>query len=197
MKRAALLIIDMQNDFVGEEAILQVADAKRIIPKIQKALELFRSRNLPVIHVLRVHKKDGSDVEIFRRHIFKETPFAVEGTRGAAVIDGLTPKSGEYELKKTRMSAFVGTPLDLILRSQMVDIVVVAGIQTPNCIRTTVFDAMAYNYHTCLVDDATGAQNDEIHQSNVRDMRNIGVVILQAEDLPSFLDESGEILDTY
>ena len=197
MKRAALLIIDMQNDFVGEGAILQVTGAERIIPKIQEVLELFRSRNLPVIHVLRVHTSDGSDVEIFRRHIFQETSFAVEGTRGAAVIDDLAPKSGEYELKKTRMSAFIGTPLDLILRSQMVDTVVVAGIQTPNCVRTTVFDAMAYNYHACLVDDATGAQNDEIHQSNVRDMRNIGVVILQAEDLPSFLDESGEILDTY
>jgi len=64
---------------------------------------------------------------------------------------------------------------------------VVAGIQTPNCIRTTVFDAMAYNYHTLLVTDATAAQSDEIHQSNVRDMSNIGVQIIRSTDLSSFL----------
>ena len=76
------------------------------------------------------------------------------------------------------MSAFIGTGLDLTLRTLEVDTVVVAGIQTPNCIRTTVFDAMAYNYNTWLLTDATAAKNDEIHQSNVMDMENIGVRII-------------------
>jgi len=81
------------------------------------------------------------------------------------------------------MSAFIGTELDLMLRNLGITDIVVAGIQTPNCIRTTVFDAIAYNYPTVLVGDATGAQTDEIHNANVRDMQNIGVRILKAGEL--------------
>jgi nicotinamidase-related amidase len=70
-----------------------------------------------------------------------------------------------------------------------VDTVVVAGIQTPNCIRTTVFDAMAHNYRTVLVSDAVAAQDDEIHRCNVRDMERIGVSILTAAEMGRFLSQ--------
>jgi len=187
MSRPALLIIDMQNDFVLDGRPLQVKGAQSIIPSIRTILEQFRSAGLPVFHVVRVHRADGSDVEIMRQDLFRKTPFAVEGTDGAAVIGDLVPAGGEYLLPKIRMSAFIGTGLDLTLRILGVDTVVVAGIQTPNCIRTTVFDALAYNYHAWLVIDATAAQNDEIHMSNVRDMENIGVRIIRSGDLSALL----------
>jgi nicotinamidase-related amidase len=85
------------------------------------------------------------------------------------------------------MSAFIGTELDLMLRNIGVTEIVVTGIQTRNCIRTTVFDAIAYNYPVVLVEDAVGAQTDEIHKANVRDMANIGVKILKSQDLSAYL----------
>jgi nicotinamidase-related amidase len=112
----------------------------------------------------------------------------VAGTSGAAVIAELTPLNGEYVLTKTRMSAFIGTELDLMLRTLSVTNLVVCGIQTPNCIRTTVFDGIAYNYPVMLVDDATGAASEEVHRANIRDMQNIGVKIINAADLAGFLD---------
>jgi nicotinamidase-related amidase len=184
MGKPALLIIDMQNDFVAEGKPLKVAGARAVIPKIQDALSEFRKRSLPVFFVLRVHRADGSDVEITRRELFARTPFAVEGTWGAAVIDELAPRKGEYVIPKVRMSAFIGTELDLMLRTLGVSTLFVCGIQTPNCIRTTVFDGIAYNYPVVLIDDATGASSDEIHQANVRDMKNIGARIVKAADLP-------------
>jgi nicotinamidase-related amidase len=187
MERAALLIIDMQNDFVQDGAPLQVAQAKTIVPKIHDVLMMFRTRKLPVFHVLRVHRADGSDVEVFRQNLFKAQPFAVEGTHGAAVIDGLTPLTGEYIIPKTRMSAFIGTDLDLILRNLKITHLVVTGIQTPNCIRTTVFDAIAYNYHVILVGEAVGAKNEAIHAANLLDIANAGVRIVRTEDLPSVI----------
>ena len=185
MVKPALLLIDMQNDFVLNGKPLQVQRAGIIIPHIRAVLDHFRSRGLPIFHVVRVHHPDGSDVEIMRQEIFKKTPFAVEGTTGAAVIDELTPVAGEYLLPKIRMSAFIGTGLDLTLRTLGVDTVVVAGIQTPNCIRTTVFDAVAYNYQTCIIDDATAAQTEDIHHQNIRDMKNIGVKVLLTRELPA------------
>jgi nicotinamidase-related amidase len=183
MKRPALLIIDMQNDFVLDGAPLKVAQAQAVIPKIKSLLDAFRARSLPVFHILRVHRHDGSDVEITRKDVFKKTPFAVAGSRGAAVVDALKPVPGEYVIEKIRMSAFIGTELDFMLRTLNITDLVVSGIQTPNCIRTTVFDAIAYNYPVTLVADAVGAQNDDVHAANVRDMANIGVTVTNAGDL--------------
>ena len=187
MGKAALLIIDMQNDFVLDKKPMRVAGARDVIPKIQTVLSEFRKRSLPVFHILRVHRPDGSDVEITRKELFARSPFAVEGTKGAAVIDELTPHKGEYVLTKIRMSAFIGTELDLMLRTLGVSMLYVCGIQTPNCIRTTVFDAIACNYPVVLIDDATGASSEDIHRANVRDMRNIGVRIEKTAEMPGIL----------
>jgi len=187
MARPALLIIDMQNDFVLEGKPLRVAGAKAVIPKIQSVLSEFRKRSLPVFHVLRVHRPDGSDVEINRKELFARAPFAVEGTKGAAVIDEIIPLKGEYVIPKTRMSAFIGTELDLMLRTLGISTLFICGIQTPNCIRTTVFDGIAYNYPVVLIDDATGASSDEVHRANIRDMQNIGVRIVKSGEVPGLL----------
>ncbi|MDD1706509.1 MAG: cysteine hydrolase [Methanoregulaceae archaeon] len=187
MRKPALLIIDMQNDFVREGAPLKVGDAGLITGKIQSVLESFRRNRLPVFHVLRVHRRDGSDVEIFRKDLFRTSPFAVEGTKGAGIISELEPREGEYIIRKTRMSAFMHTDLDLLLRTLGVDTVFVTGIQTPNCIRTTVFDACALNYRVILVKDAVAAKNQAIHQANCGDMEAIGVGIVRSVDIEQMI----------
>lgn len=186
MKQAALLIIDMQNDFVLDGAPLRVAQARSVVPKIYEVLTEFRKKRRPVFHILRVHRRDGSDVEITRQELFRKHPFAVEGTHGAAVIEELTPFPDEYVIPKIRMSAFIGTELDLMLRNIGIEELIVTGIQTPNCIRTTVFDVIAYNYPVVLVEDAVAAHSDEIHKANVRDMANIGVKIIKAQDISAY-----------
>ncbi len=167
--------------------MFKVSQAKAVVPRILEVLEVFRARGLPVIHILREHRKDGSDVEIFRKDRFMNQPFAVAGTFGASEIDELLPLPGEYVIKKIRMSAFIGTELDLLLRNLGITDLVVTGIQTPNCIRTTVFDAIAYNYWVTLAEDAVGGQTDEIHNANVRDMASTGVRIVKARDVASVL----------
>lgn len=86
------------------------------------------------------------------------------------------------------MSSFIATELDLMLRNLKVTDLLVTGIQTPNCIRTTVFDAIAYNYPVSVVEDAVGAKTEEIHRANLNDMANIGVRIVKAKDIASVLD---------
>jgi nicotinamidase-related amidase len=181
MKRPALLIIDMQNDFVRAGAPMQMPGAQSIIANVKVVLEAFRDQGLPVFHVVRVHRGDGSDVELFRREIFKKVPFAIEGAPGSEIIDELRPLQGEYHIRKNRMSAFMNTDLDLLLRSLGIDSLFVTGIQTPNCIRTTVFDAAAFGYHTFLVEDAVAARNSAVHQANLFDMANIGTVIVKKD----------------
>jgi len=187
MAKPALLIIDMQNDFVQEGRPLGLAGARAAVPNIRAVLAAFRKRSLPVFHIMRVHRADGSDVEITRRDRFAKTPYAVEGTEGAAVITDLAPLKGEYLLPKVRMSAFIGTELDLILRTLGITSLFVCGIQTPNCIRATAFDAIAYNYPVVLVEDATGASSEEVHRCNIRDMQNIGIRVVRTDEVPGLL----------
>ena len=186
-KRTALLIIDMQNDFVREGAPFRVAGALAVVKNVRKVLEAFRRSDMPIFHVVRIHRKDASDVEITRKNTFSKTPFAVENTEGADIIDELRPRGNEYIIKKNRMSAFFNTDLDLMLRSHGIDRIVVAGIQTPNCIRTTAFDAIALNYSTYLVEDAVAAGNNSIHESNVTDMRNIGINTIRTDEVEGIL----------
>ncbi|MEA2037163.1 MAG: isochorismatase family cysteine hydrolase [Nanoarchaeota archaeon] len=187
MNDKALLIIDMQNDFVLEGAVFRVKGALDVVDNIKKVLEEFRANKLPIFHVVRVHKEDGSDVEITRKEVFSKTPFGVEGAKGAEIIDELKPNEGEVVVKKTRMSAFFNTDLETKLKSMNVNEVFVVGIQTPNCIRATAFDSVAYDYETYLVDDAVAAQNEEIHNVNVMDMKNIGIKMVKTEEVGSVI----------
>jgi nicotinamidase-related amidase len=74
-----------------------------------------------------------------------------------------------------------------MLRTLGISKLFVCGIQTPNCIRTTVFDGIAYNYPVVLIDDATGASSGEVHRANVLDMQNIGVRIIKTAEIPGML----------
>lgn len=172
----ALIIVDMQNDFVLPGAPVRVAGALATVPRIREALETFRFLEWPIFHVHREYRLDGSDVEVTRLKGFLEGPqYAVPGTRGCEIVEELTPQPGEYRIMKNRFSAFMNTELDFMLRRLGIARIAVCGTQYPNCIRTTVYDAVAHGYLVTVLTDATSAQTPEIAEANIRDMRNIGV----------------------
>uniref|UniRef100_A0A0E0H9M1 Isochorismatase-like domain-containing protein n=1 Tax=Oryza nivara TaxID=4536 RepID=A0A0E0H9M1_ORYNI len=117
------------------------------------------------LQVVREHDPSGADVEIFRRRYYSggKGP-TVKGLKGADLADGLVIKEGEYKLVKTRFSAFFATPLDSVLKTSGIKKLVIVGVQTPNCIRQTVFDAVALDYEkVTVIIDATAAARPEIH----------------------------------
>ncbi|PPD81078.1 hypothetical protein GOBAR_DD21993 [Gossypium barbadense] len=155
-KHTALLVIDMQNDFILDDGLMRVNGGKAIVPNVIKAVEIARQRGILIVWVVREHDYLGRDVELFRRHLYtpgKEGP-TTKGYLGAQLVDGLVIKEGDYKLVKTRFSAFFATHLHSFLRS----------VQTPNCIRQTVFDAVAHNYQpVTVIVDATAAATADIH----------------------------------
>lgn len=186
----ALLIIDMQNDFVLPEAPLHVAGAAATIPVIKKVLELARSRNWERIHIIRQHRRDGSDTESWRVSLFTKGPgVCVPGTDGARIVEELTPTADEHIIAKCRFSAFFQTSLDLLLRRLGVQNVIITGTQYPNCVRGTAVDAMSLDYRTIVVTDACSAQSEEIALSNIRDMRNMGIACITAAELEPLLEQ--------
>ncbi|VVA97817.1 unnamed protein product [Arabis nemorensis] len=174
----ALLVIDMQSDFIEEGSVMQVKGGKSIVPNVIRVVELARERGILVIWVVREHDPQGRDVELFRRHLYNSEKVGptVKGTVGAELVNGLTIKERDYKIVKTRFSAFFGTNLHSFLQTSGVSNLVIAGVQTPNCIRQTVFDAVELDYPSVtVITDATAAATPEIHTANIQDMKNIGV----------------------
>ncbi|KAJ0075911.1 hypothetical protein Patl1_34250 [Pistacia atlantica] len=162
----ALLVIDMQNDFILDDGLMRVDGGKAIVPNVIKTVEMARQRGILVIWVVREHDPQGRDVELFRRHLYlpgKVGPTS-KGSPGAELVDGLVIKEGDYKLVKTRFSAFFATHLHSFLQTAGIHSLVIAGVQTPNCIRQTVFDAVALDYQpVTVIVDATAAATPDIH----------------------------------
>ncbi|KAM3699741.1 hypothetical protein ACB094_05G048400 [Castanea mollissima] len=178
-KHTALLVIDMQKDFIHEDGQMLVNGGRAIVPNVIQAVEVARQRGILVIWVVREHDPLGRDVELFRRHLYttgKVGP-TVKGTEGAELVDGLVIKEGDYKLVKTRFSAFFATHLHSLLQGAGINNLIITGVQTPNCIRQTVFDAVALDYQSVtVIFDATAAATPDIHAANIFDMKNVGVV---------------------
>lgn len=180
----ALAVIDMQNDFVLPDAPARVAGASATIPAIRALLEHARSSSWPVVHVIREHRADGSDVEYTRIDLFRlGKGLCVAGGKGAQIVDELAPEPGDHLLAKQRFSAFLGTKLDLLLRRLGVRTLVIAGTQYPNCIRATATDALARDYRVVVVTDACSAQTERIAANNIEDMRNMGLSCLSLREV--------------
>lgn len=182
--KPALLIVDMQNDFVlpGGPAVIKGAFAA--LARTSEVLTWFRRVHYPVFHIVREYRADGSDIEISRREAFLAGPaYVVPGTKGAEIVEALAPAHGEYRIVKPRFSAFFGTELDLILRRLQIGRLIICGTQYPNCIRATAFDALSYGYDTIVLTDATSASSPDVADSNIRDMKNVGIRCILFDEL--------------
>ena len=179
----ALLIIDLQNDFIN------LAWQKEIVVKnCTRLLGEARRSRIPVFHVRRSYRPDGLDVELPRLRRFSgEKWMAVGGTKGAEPPRGLEERDGEIVVIKQRWSAFFQTELDMLLRRLGIGTLVIAGLQTPNCIRATAYDAIGFDYETVVVSDATSARTGKIHVSNLEDMAAVGVRVIPTEKALPFL----------
>lgn len=172
----AILVIDMENDFVLPGAPMQVAGAYATLPAIKKFLNYGRANGWAVIYIYRIHRISGIDAELFRRHFFEEgKPFCIAGTEGAAIPAEIAPKPGDISVTKQRFSAFFGTDLDIILRGLGVKNVYLTGTQYPNCVRSTAVDSMSLDYNTTVVTDCCSAASEEIARANITDLKNMGI----------------------
>lgn len=107
------------------------------------------------------------------------------GPNSAQAPEGLRPQPGDYTIIKPRWSAFFQTELDLILRRLDVRTVILTGTTTPNCIRTTCYDAIALEYNTVVLTDCCSSHTEEIQRVNLEDMARAGAILM---DSASFAD---------
>jgi len=177
--RSALLLIDMEYGFLDPASAHCIAMAQDTVPACAQAIACARQKQIPVFFITRQYRPDGSDVECTRY-----TSWVAGGRNmqsdsyGAAAPEPLRPRPGDYIIHKPRWSAFFQTELDLVLRRLGVRTVILAGTTTPNCIRTTCYDANALDYNVVVLTDCTSSQTQAIQEANLADMARMGAILM-------------------
>ncbi|WP_283171326.1 cysteine hydrolase family protein [Curtanaerobium respiraculi] len=187
MLHAALLIIDMQEAFVNPEGALCITGAKDTVPGIVQAADVAREAGAQVIWVVRSYERDGSNMERARwadlvaRGLEGAGVLApgTEGPNSARLAEGLVPHERDLRVCKPRYSAFFGTDLARMLRDRGIDTVLLAGTTTPNCIRSTCYDALSYDFDVVVLEPLCRSNTPEIQQANIDDMQRAGTTILR------------------
>ncbi len=181
---AAIVMIDMQQGFIDERSPLCIAGARETIPACARVLDVARALKSPVMHVRREYQADGSDVEACRFDAWAAggKPLSEVWPETLSAPAELAPAKGETVIVKPRFSALFGTGLDLMLRRMRIATVVLIGTTTPNCIRSTCYDALSLGYNVVVVQDATSSRTPEVQRANIEDMRFIGAQIITSHE---------------
>lgn len=146
----ALIVVDMQNDFVKPEGKLFVPDAPATIPKIQRLLELSRRHGIFTVFTQDTHYPGDPEFPIWGEH-------CLAGTWGWQIVEELAPRDGELVLPKRRYDAFYGTPLDHELRLRKIEQLVICGTVASICVHYTAASAALRWYRVIIPVDATSA----------------------------------------
>jgi ureidoacrylate peracid hydrolase len=187
----ALLVVDMQNDFCEPEGVFakRGADTARIrvvVPAIAKLIDIARSTGVRPIFMRHTHEADLSNLSPARLSFYTmlyggADPYhAIRGTWGQQVIDALRPLPGEAVLDKSRSSGFIGTSLDMLLRSNRIETVVITGMATHACVESTARDAGFFDYYVVVAADAVADYQADLHEAALLTLRHRVVVAASA-----------------
>ncbi len=146
----ALVVVDMQNDFVKEGGSLLVPDAEGTIPSIRGLLDLARESGMKVVFTQDTHNEGDPEWEIWPEH-------AREGSWGWEIVEELAPLAGETVIRKVRYDAFYGTALDHLLRTWDVETLIICGTVANICVHYTAASAALRWYEVVIPRDATSA----------------------------------------
>ncbi|MGB9840763.1 cysteine hydrolase family protein [Thermovenabulum sp.] len=158
MSGAALLVIDMLNDFIDERGKLFVGKAgKDIIPFIKEKITEFRERNLPIVFICDNHEKEDREFEMFPPHCIKDS-------WGSGIIEDFEVREEDKIIKKRRYSAFYGTDLDLYLREKDIEEIHLVGVCTNICVLYTAKDARERGYVVKIHKDGVASFDEKAHE---------------------------------
>ena len=161
--RTAVLVIDMQRDFLDPGAPIATPGGLDLIPRINRLTRRARALAMPVIFTQEMHRADRSDFGI---ELEFEPAHCLEGTPGMELAGALDVAPTDYRiLNKRRYDAFLGTDLETLLRTRRVDNLLVAGVCTDICVASTVQHARNLDFRCYVVRDCVAGTSVERHDA--------------------------------
>jgi len=183
----ALIVIDMLVDFFDRQPAL-ASKRQGLARGVNELTNLLRGSNLPVIWVRQEFKADLSDAFLdMRREGIRIT---MEDTEGSKILPEIEQRSTDHVIVKKRYSAFYRTGLTELLTMLAPATLVVAGINTHACVRTTVIDAYQRDYDVILAADCIGSYDEEHHDISVRYLTGRMARLLSNAEIAALLSRS-------
>ena len=183
-EESALLVVDMQRGFLELGAALEVPAGRAIVPVVRGLVETFRRRAAPVVFTRFVYsvavpclRGDPFGIEHLPAQPGRPTgwgrpsgncligPGATSGPDSAEIVAELAPRADELVVDGHTYDKFLGTPLDLALRSRGIRFVVVAGVVTDVCVNATVMSAAARDYRVTVATDGVATLWPELQEA--------------------------------
>ena len=194
----ALITVDTQRDTLDGEP-LETPGTSAILPRLQRLLHAFRTVRMHVVHMVRLYKEDGSNVDLCRRSMVESGAAILRpDSSGAELAAELLPEpstrldaelllsggtqqiaSREVIVYKPRWGAFYGTPLEAHLRELGVSSLAFTGCNFPNCPRTSIYEASERDFRIVLVEDAVSG----LYERGKEEMENIGIRVMSEAEL--------------
>lgn len=184
----ALIIIDMQNDFLDEKgyfAVKQnwpVSHFNEVKKNIKELKEAVVKSGCKVIYTATGYSPDGSDAYTRRHNILpsifiekdgkprEDDSAVIKGTWGADIISELAPSKNDYVVHKRRFNAFYQTELEHMLRCWDIKTVIVTGVITEVCVESTVREAFIRDFDVLVASDGVGSWSRERHEASLRNI---------------------------
>jgi nicotinamidase-related amidase len=180
--RAALLVIDMQYDFVDPSSGAYAVGAEDIVQPIAELIARARELGTPIVYTQEVHRPDQLDAGR-ERDPGAGLPYpnggpddplpvhCVEGTRGVEIVAELAPQPHDVRINKRRYSCFLGTDLQLMLGGLGVQTLLVTGVCSNICVLWTVGDAYQLDFHARVLEDCIAGTSIAEHEAALAIMR--------------------------
>jgi nicotinamidase-related amidase len=162
-RKHAILVIDMQRDFIDDGAPIECPGGREIIEPIRELLTPARQKGVPIIYTQEAHRAEKVDFGL--ELAYEEPEHCLEGTPGIEIIPAVSPQPGDFLIVKRRYSAFFATDLDLLLRGLEVDTLILVGVATDVCVRATAQDAQQLNYRVIVPEECVAGTSVEQHQA--------------------------------
>ncbi len=176
MGQSAFLVIDMLNDYLLPDGLVFCKQCRTIIPNVRAGIEYARRRGIVVVYV-NTRLSDGGGPLAGKWGMHAET-----GTRGAAVVDELSPRDGDLVVGKQAYNGFTGTELNEGLRQRGVAELVVTGIHTHVCVLLTAVAAFELGYKVTVLEDCIATAHRPNHDSRLRFFKtHVGELMTSAE----------------
>jgi len=176
---AAVILIDLQKDFFRTEYKDQeLADrvARNLVQNINRLLDASRERHIPVFFLVTSYKADGANRNLRMKDM--GVAICLQGTDGEALIPGLNTSDTDFFIQKTRYSAFFNTSLHDTLQSQKIDTLIMAGVNTHACVRTSAVDAFMRDYRVFIPEECVASYDPAYHESTLDYLsKRIGMVV--------------------
>ena len=200
LKRSALVVVDMQNDFVREGAPLCVPDAKATLEPTNGLIRFFREHRRPVAFTRFVAGENPSLLWTWSPQIREPVNCCRIGYRRyyediaaerecTAVVDELDTEPSDIFIDKYWYGAFCRTNLKDALLSYNADAVVITGTVTQICVEDTARQAFHEGFKVIVVEDCVSSFDPELHRAT---LRNLGMKFGATATARAFLDFAGK-----